>query len=47
MFEVHNEHEKTKFFATSVNLELFKVSGVFNEKKCMMMVGNEKNSLRL
>ncbi len=42
MFEVNNEHEKTKIFVTNVNLELFKASRFFIEKKCMMRVGKKK-----
>jgi len=47
MFEVNNEHEKIKKFATNVNLELFKASNFFSEEECMMRVGNKKNSLHL
>jgi len=47
MFEVNNEHEKTKKIVTNVNLELFKASRFFIEKECMMKVGKKKNSLHL
>jgi hypothetical protein len=33
MFEMNNEHEKIKKIVINVNLELFKASNFFNEKK--------------